>query len=168
MMRAAGSIAPSPNHSGCSAREGLENSTIAGFKSSSENGPLRNVLTRKNIRRKFAAKILCLFKNFFESTFPAIARSDLRRHVGCFPAKESAIGSETGRHRDASENGRRANCACRVGGVCVLPASGDCVGAFARKNTPEQAANGRRPAPVIACYDFSKSVVCLEIPGNNR
>jgi len=50
----------------------------------------------------------------------------------------------------------------------VLPTAGDCVGAFARENTLEQAAIGRRQAPVIACYDFSKPMVCLEIPGNNR
>jgi hypothetical protein len=50
----------------------------------------------------------------------------------------------------------------------VLRAAGDCVGAFARENTLEQAAIGRRQAPVIACYDFSKPMVCLEIPGNNR
>jgi hypothetical protein len=50
----------------------------------------------------------------------------------------------------------------------VLPTAGDCVGAFASEHTPEQAANGRKQAPVIACYDFSKVMVWLEIPGNNR
>jgi hypothetical protein len=87
--------------------------------------------------------------------------------LGVFPPKERAIGTETGRHRDVSENGTR--CAARaVGGVCAAPAAGDCVGAFASEYTQEQAANGRKQAPVIACYDFSKVLVWLEIPGNNR
>ena len=39
----------------------------------------------------------------------------LRRHVGCFPAKENALGTETGRYRDASEDGKHARRARRVG-----------------------------------------------------
>ena len=63
----------------------FENSTIRGSKIAGKNRALPNRLMRKNIRRRLAAKIRCLFKNFFESTFPAIARVRLPRHVGCFP-----------------------------------------------------------------------------------
>jgi hypothetical protein len=125
----------------------------------------RNRLTRKNIRRKFTAKILCLFKNFFESTFPAIARGELRRHVGCFPAKERALGRETGWHRHRVED---AAISCRrADRICAHPAPGDRV--FARESVPsvECATRCGRP-PVISCYDFGKPAVCLEIPADNR
>ena len=128
-----------------------------------------NHLTRKNIRRKFAAKVRYLFKNFFESTFPAIARGRLRRHVGCFPAKERALGRETGRHRHRVED---AAILCRrAGRICAQasPASCDRIGVFARQRTPCVVFAKRcgRP-PVISCYDFGKAAVCLEIPADNR
>jgi hypothetical protein len=81
----------------------------------------------------------------------------MRRHVGCFPAKDSALGRETDRHRDAAEDGRRARFACRVRRDFVLAAADDCVGAFAREN--RQAAIRKEQVPVIACYEFSKALV---------
>ncbi|MGD0143825.1 MAG: hypothetical protein ABSC92_11755, partial [Rhizomicrobium sp.] len=99
-----GSITRLLDHSGLSAHVSDGILMIAGPKNSSRKiAPSITSCRAKTFagisRQRFAQRS----RNLVESTFSAIARDDLQRHVGCFPDLEFAYGRETGRHRHSLE-----------------------------------------------------------------
>ena len=122
-------------------------------------------------RQKLSPEIRVKDSMFVQKLFRNRRFLQLRARVclamlGVFPREESVLGRETRRHRDALEDGRRAR--CEVGRVCAAPAAAGLRRCIRARLHARAAANGGRQPPVISCYDFSKALVFLEIPGINR